>query len=59
MKGIDASYEYEGYGLYTMDELAQDEGCDLDAESREARDACGSLTQGRDATGLSKDNGAR
>ena len=59
MKGIDASYEYEGYGLYTMDELARDEGCDLDAESREARDACGSLTQGRDATGLSKDNGAR
>lgn len=29
-------------------ETAAHGGCDLDAESREARDACGSLAQGRD-----------
>lgn len=33
--------------LVNMETAAQG-GCDLDMESREARDACGSLTQGRD-----------
>ena len=35
MKGIDASYRYEGYGVYAMDDLS---GLDLDAEKREERD---------------------
>ena len=59
MKGIDASYEYEGYGLYTMDELAKNGGCDLDAESRDARAASGSLARCRDALGHSKEDEAR
>lgn len=28
MKGIDASYRYEGYSTYTMDELASELGGD-------------------------------
>lgn len=43
MKGIDASYRYEGYSTYTMDGLSKTVGCDLEAEELDARNASASL----------------